>query len=155
MVSKSKRGKLMLATPVYDRLKWEIQYLALDARLYAPNEDTEIKSGAGLIRWSVELFVDWYESDPTGWEPFPTEGTRGFSFYLSNMGLWDYAIKKYVARGYSDLATQALYWYFDRIDSKLESNRDQFAQLQTLPSEDLLRMFRSGQNELSLTGSAA
>ncbi|NER81436.1 MAG: hypothetical protein F6K42_18090 [Leptolyngbya sp. SIO1D8] len=137
-------GKLALATPVAERLHWEIQYLNLSSRVFKPEEGLEIKSAAGLIRWAVQLFVDYCDVEYSNFIPLEVLETQSFSFYMSKMGLWDYAIKNHYGDSYSDLATQALYWYFDRIDSMLESDRCIYEQIANMTSDDLMRLFRAG-----------
>ena len=142
--AKHLHGKLLIAAPVMERFRWEIRFLNLGSRLYTPVEGPEIKSAAGLIRWAVQLFVDYCDTAEVPWDPIASEETKPFGFYLSQMGLWDYAIKCHYASTYSDLATQALFWYFVRLDANAEKDLEVYNRLMSMVPEDLMRLFRAG-----------
>lgn len=144
MAQKNKRGKLLLASPVYDRLSWEVSYLNLSGRHYVPEEGEIVKSTADLIRYSVALFVDWMDAGGVGWTPIEREESRSFSFWFGQLGLWDYAIGRHYASSYHDLATQALYWRFCRIDERAEQDQVIWERLEAMNSDDLVHLFRHG-----------
>jgi hypothetical protein len=147
MPIRNPRTKLSLAAPVFERLRWEVEFLHLNSRVIPPDDPDGPKSRGDIIRRAVQLFVEFCEGG--GDHECDYQETEACSFFFGKheMGLWEYAVKQHYAVSYHELATLALDWYFGRIDEQEAADKATYAALQAIPVKDLETLLKSGRLE--------
>ena len=147
---KNPRIRLLLPTPVAERLQWECEFLRIDSRFFPRAQDEDLpKNRNEVIRRAVELFVargDELKAAPYAVDMSGESTPTPFFFAKGIVGAWDYALSQHWADTYHELAAAALAWRFQRQDATAETDAALLKQLRAMPPAELGQLLRSHPN---------